>query len=121
MEQIFLDYMILLQWTKIEICMGQIIYWDSCYNHLDNDQILFQGSTCIFVSDNLREYDQIYDNRHTYVEIIPFIIILHTTGIVKYKMIMEKLRTKTRLKRLETLGTSPSYPKIDRNNAESIY
>lgn len=71
MEQIPLDCMILLQLTEIEICMGEGI----CRVHAIIILIMtgpFLRSACIFVCNNSKEHDWIYDNRHTYVEITPF-------------------------------------------------
>ena len=72
MEQNLLDCMILLQLTEIEICMGESICRDSCYNHLHNDLVISCVSAYIFICDNSKENDLIYDKRHTYVEIVPF-------------------------------------------------
>ena len=73
MEQTFLDYMILLQLTKIVIFMGE---------H-NNDWVLSCGNACIFFCDNSKEHDSFYDNRCTHVEIVPFVNMRCTTGTVK--------------------------------------
>lgn len=69
-----MDCRILVQLIDIEMNMGESIYRDSCYNHINYDQVLSRGSACICVCDNLKKkHDLIYDNRHTYVKIVKFV------------------------------------------------